>query len=129
VIERTTAWLNPCRGLGKDSHHGYRVGADPRYAAIWELREGPPWQARHGISAEVYQQTFDTLVAQGYRLVYVNGYSTPAGARFAAIWEQREGPSWQARHGLTATEFQQTSDQLAGEGYVHALVSGYHTGW
>ena len=46
------------------------------YAALWEQRAGPPWVARHGMSSAQYQQTFDDLIAQGYRLVQVSGYST-----------------------------------------------------
>jgi hypothetical protein len=100
-----------------------------RYSVIWEQTDGVARETRHSLTSSAYQALFDTLVAQGYRLVQVSGYAVDGQERYAAIWELREGPPWQARHGLTATEFHQTSDQLAGEGYVPALVSGYHTGW
>jgi hypothetical protein len=44
------------------------------YAAIFEQRNGPAWVARHGLSADQYQQTFTQLVGQGYRLLWVSGY-------------------------------------------------------
>ena len=47
------------------------------------------------------------------------------GARFAAIWEQTGGPEWQARHGLTAAQYQLTFDQLGTQGYRLIDVSGY----
>ena len=43
---------------------------------------GSVWEARHGLNAAAYQQTFDKLVGQGYRLVDVSGYDN----RFAGIW-------------------------------------------
>jgi hypothetical protein len=44
---------------------GYSVNNEDRYAAIWELSSGPAWQARHGLTSEQYQATFDDLVSQG----------------------------------------------------------------
>jgi len=44
------------------------------YAAIFEQRGGPAWEARHGLTSDQYQQTFNQLVGQGYRLVDVSGY-------------------------------------------------------
>jgi Bacterial tandem repeat domain 1 len=46
----------------------------------------PAWQARHGLTSEQYQATFDQLVAEGYRLELVGGYSVAGQDRFAAIW-------------------------------------------
>jgi hypothetical protein len=45
-----------------------------------------PWIARHGLTSAQYQATFDQLVAGGYRLELVNGYSVASQDRFAAIW-------------------------------------------
>jgi Bacterial tandem repeat domain 1 len=53
---------------------GYNVNGEDRYAAIWEMSDGRTWQARHGLTPVEYQQAFDELVGQGYRLVDVTGY-------------------------------------------------------
>lgn len=45
--------------------------------------------------------------------------------RYAAIWEQADGPAWHARHGLTAAQYQQAFDQPLAEGYRLKCVSGY----
>lgn len=45
-----------------------------RYAGLWVSIDGPPWQARHRLTADEYQQTFEDLGSQGYRLVDVSGY-------------------------------------------------------
>jgi hypothetical protein len=96
-----------------------------RFAAIFEKGDGSAWEARHGIDGNTYQATFDSLVRQGFRLTYVNGYSEGRGARFNAIWEKRGGPAWQARHGLTAQQYQATFDSLVQQGFRLATVSGY----
>lgn len=45
--------------------------------------------------------------------------------RYAALWAKGPGPAWQARHGLTGAQYQQTFDQLVGQGYRPVDVSGY----
>ena len=104
---------------------GYSVDDKDTYAAIWEQRQGPAWQARHGLTSAQYQHEFDTLLGQGYRLVDVSGYTVAGQDRYAAIWEQRQGPAWVARHGLTSAQYQQEFDRLVGQGYRLVDVSGY----
>ena len=83
-----------------------------RFAALFEKDDGIAWQARHGIDGATYQQTFDTLVAQGFRLTSICGYSEGRDARFNAVWQQRAGSAWQARHGMTAEQYQATFNNL-----------------
>jgi len=104
---------------------GYNVMGEDRYAAIWQKSQGPAWVARHGLSAAEYQQEFDILVGQGYRLTSVRGWPSGDGTLYAAIWVQRPGPNWVARHGLSAAEYQQEFDTLVGQGYRLIHVSGY----
>ena len=104
---------------------GYGVNGQALYAAIFEQRGGGAWQARHGLTGQQYQQTFDQLVAQGYRPICVSGYGVNGQALYAAIFEQRSGTAWQARHGLTGQQYQQTFDQLVAQGYHPVCVSGY----
>jgi hypothetical protein len=117
-----------CRSEGTVVSVGQRLETDKeyvRYAALWQKTSGAPWQARHGLTAAQYQQTFDELVSQGYRLVYVNGYAVSGQALYAAIFEQSPGPAWVARHNLTGAEYQQEFDRLVQQGYRPVEVSGY----
>jgi hypothetical protein len=106
---------------------GYDVGGQDRYAAIWEKRQGPTWVARHGLTSAQYQQEFNTLTQQGYRLALISGWRSGATARYAAIWEKTGGPAWVARHGLLSDAYQETFDQLKKDGYRLKHVNGYHT--
>jgi hypothetical protein len=54
---------------------GYNVSGADRYAAICQADGGPAFRARHGLNSNDDQQTFDSLVAQGFRMANVSGYS------------------------------------------------------
>ncbi|MCP4609238.1 MAG: DUF1349 domain-containing protein [Planctomycetes bacterium] len=107
---------------------GYSVAGNVFYAAIWEKKSGPTWEARHGLTASEYQQAFDTYDEQGFRLKRISGYAKKGKARYAAIWEKEEGPAWEARHGLTASEYQQAFDTYVEQGYRLVNVSCYNVG-
>ena len=107
---------------------GYTVGGQDLYAAIWQQDGGPSFAARHGMTSAGYQQAFDQLVGQGFRLTCVSGYTVGGQERFAAIWEQDGGPPFHARHNLTSGEYQQAFDQLGGQGFRLTCVSGYNVG-
>ncbi|MFJ7682319.1 galactose oxidase-like domain-containing protein [Peribacillus butanolivorans] len=108
--------------------NGYTVSGQNRFCAIWEKKQSPPFVARHGLDSQAYQQEFDELVRQGYRLKMVSGYELNGQDHYAAIWEKSEGPAWVARHGLTAQQYQQQFDQLVGQGFRLKLVNGYSVG-
>jgi hypothetical protein len=97
-----------------------------RYAAIWQSAGGSAFQARHGLDASAYQQAFDQLHNQGMRPVTVAGYSEGRDARFAAVWiPDTHQVAWEARHQLTAADYQTTFTSLANQGYRLTDVSGY----
>jgi hypothetical protein len=104
---------------------GYSEGTGARFNAVWQMCDGPAWQARHGLTDDQYQATFDDLLRQGFRLVCVSGYAENGQARYAGIWEQREGSDWQARHGLSRSQYQQSFDQMAADGFAPMQVCGY----
>lgn len=107
---------------------GYEWNGEARYAAIWELRSGPAWVARHGMTSAQYQAEFKTWVAQGYRLRWVSGYGVGGYDYYAVIWEKASGPAWIARHGMTSAQYQAEFDAYVARGYRLTHVSGYNAG-
>jgi hypothetical protein len=79
--------------------------------------------AYHGVTAAAHQDHFNTLPAQGYRVVSLSVSGAPDDARYAAIWFERPGAAWQASHGLNASQYQQRFDDLVSQGYAPVLVS------
>jgi hypothetical protein len=104
---------------------GYAAGGQAHYAAIWVQGGCPAFVARHGLTSQQYQQEFDKLVGQGFRLTLVSGSKVGGQDQFAAIWQKTAGPEFVARHGLTSEAYQQEFDKLVGQGFRLKLVSGY----
>ncbi|PVF93071.1 hypothetical protein CPB86DRAFT_790513 [Serendipita vermifera] len=86
-----------------------------------------PWVARHRMTSDQYQSTFNDLTAQGYKPTYVSGYTIANSPRFAAIWQKPSGwvPAWVARHGLSSDEYQAAFNTYTSQGYRPILVNGY----
>jgi hypothetical protein len=84
------------------------------------------WIARHGLTSEQYQEAFNDYVGNhGMQLMDVSGYGTTFPL-YAALWvKTTSAPAWQARHGLTAADYQTTFNQLTQQGYYPVLVNGY----
>src|SRR3954453_3401787 len=96
-----------------DEALGWRDFQGTTYTGIWEQRGETPWVERHGLSSQEYQRLVEDLSGQGFRPVHVSAHAVGGKDRYATIWDQRDGPPWIARHGLTAPEYQQLSDDLS----------------
>jgi V8-like Glu-specific endopeptidase len=108
--------------------NGATVGNDIVYATVFEQDGGPAFIARHGMTSGQYQAAFDNAVGQGFRPVWVSGTGVGGEVIYAAIFEQRPGPAFVARHGLTSADYQATFDQLLGQGFRPVVVSGANAG-
>ena len=104
---------------------GYAIDGSARYAALWERRAGPDWQAHHGMNAAQFQQTLTALAAQSYVLTRVSGYRVGLRYKFAGIWEKGGGAEWQMLFGLTSSQYQKKFDELLGQNMRPVCVSGY----
>jgi hypothetical protein len=65
------------------------------------------------------------MSGQGFRLIGVSGYAAGGQERYAAIWEQLDGPAWEARYGLTEFRYQESFNVLIGLGYWLMKVNGF----
>ena len=106
----------------------HEIGGAPRFEGIWEKKPGPAMEARHNLTGEGFQQTFDTLTRQGFRLIHLNGYTSAGAARYAAIFEKSPGAPWVARHGMTAAAYQTAFNEFGQQGYRLKMVSGFSVG-
>jgi hypothetical protein len=107
---------------------GYVDGGQVEFAVIWvKNTDGRGWYLFNNMDAAAYQQKFNEMTAQGYRPVHVDGYGTPSGARFAAIFEKRPG-AFVARHNMSAAAYQTEFNTQAAAGFTLTDVSGYTDG-
>ncbi|MDY0023179.1 serine hydrolase [Arenimonas caeni] len=87
------------------------------------------WVARHGLTADKYQEAFTEFTGKGYRLVSVSGYDGGRGqARYAAVWRKEAGPAWAARHGLSGEQYQAAFNSFSQQGYRLSFINGYSVG-
>lgn len=109
--------------------NGYATAAGPRFACIFQQGATDPWIARHGLTAAQYQAAFNQFTGEGYVLEWVSGYFDGAQDLYAAIWRKPQAaPAWQARHGLTAAEYQAFFNNTTAQGYKPVVVCGYGDG-
>jgi CubicO group peptidase (beta-lactamase class C family) len=59
---------------------------DGNYASVFRDDQIGEWQARHGMDAQQYQQTFNDLTAQGYFPTQVQGGGAGGAPQFAAVF-------------------------------------------
>lgn len=87
------------------------------------------WVARHGLTADKYQEAFIEFTGKGYRLVSVSGYDGGRGqARYAAVWRKEAGPAWAARHSLSGEQYQAAFNSFSQQGYRLSFINGYSVG-
>jgi CubicO group peptidase (beta-lactamase class C family) len=115
------------RGFRPKVISAFSVNGQARYASIWERRAGPDWAARHGLTAQQYQSTVDTMLANGFRPLQVSVLSLQGSPRFAVMFEKNTA-SFVARHNMTAAEYQREFDRHIRNGLTLMSVSGYRVG-
>lgn len=87
-----------------------------------------PLEAYHGRTAQQHQEAFDRLSRQGYRMISLNVYGSPANARYNAVWVQRVGGGFLAFHGVADGDYQGRFDQAVASGFAPVLVSATGAG-
>src|SRR6266568_7865499 len=85
------------------------------------------FQAYHGVTGTQHQTNFDSLTAQGFRMISLSVCGDPGDARYAAVWVQRQGPAWVALHGVDSAGYQSFFNIWTAKGYVPVLVSATGT--
>ncbi|MHB1424260.1 MAG: serine hydrolase [Gemmataceae bacterium] len=103
---------------------GYADGAGSyRFTALFVHAEAP-WEERHDLTREQYQQAIDEWGGKGYRPRSVTAYPTSAGLRFALVLVKDE-VKWYARHGLDSERCQIELNRMDKEGFRPLCICPY----
>lgn len=101
-------------------------GGQRRYDAVWQ--QGAPatsfitgWEQAHFLNQD------NALRSQGYRLLTVQSYATPAGRRYDAVWrisstQQHTVVGWERAH------VENLATELSGQGYILGGLHSYDIG-
>ncbi len=87
------------------------------YASAWVYDPNTAFQGRHGQTPSEYQQTFNELGSQGYRLISIDTHVINGQVYYASAWVYDPNTAFQGRHGQTESEYQQTFSELDSQGY------------
>ncbi len=113
------------RGYRLTHVESYPQNNTVRYAAIFEKRPGPAWQAYHGASPATHQKRFNTLVSQGYHPVNISAVSANGKVRITALYEKNPVGSFVARLGIPVNEYQARFDENAKAGRYLVYLNAY----
>ncbi|MFO1052462.1 MAG: serine hydrolase [Planctomycetota bacterium] len=84
--------------------------------------------AYHNQSAAQHQTQFNTLSAQGYRMISLSIYDDPLNPLFAAVWVHRSGPGWIGFHNVSTTSYASLLSTWVPQGFVPKLLSATGSG-
>lgn len=105
---------------------GYPGEKEAHFAAIFIKDRMDGWVARHDLTERQFQETFDSWAPKGYRPISLSSYPTGAGTRFSiTLTQDKGGPSWKARHGLTSEQYQAYFDEMNRKGLRPTQVVAY----
>lgn len=102
---------------------GYLLWASALLSAA--CAQANEWHAYYRLDADAYQQKFDTMVDDGFRLNSVSGYEYNGEANFAAIFEKRESVPWITHNALTYDQFDDKFYEYMEDGYRVIQINGY----
>ncbi len=102
---------------------GYVLNNQAAYAAIWEKKNIPASEFRHGLSGAQYQAVFSNLTQQGFRPAFINGFAVNGQDYYNAIFEKTGGPEYIARHGISAADYQKVFDEA--KGFRPKIISAF----
>ena len=105
------------RGYRLVFFHGFEFKDKTFFDVIFQKNAGLAWGSFHNLTAAQYQQQYDQLTAQGYRLAYINSYLSGEQIRYAPVFVKEPWSKWVAYYGLTADAHQKRFNELTGQGY------------
>ncbi len=103
---------------------GYTKSGALRYAAVWEKSTTPALIARHDMSADTYQQEFNTQWKNGYKPIRVSAFEVNGKDMYAAIWAKTNEGVY-ARHRMTDQNYQAEFDNGWYQGMQLKHICGY----
>jgi len=115
---------------------GSETAGQARFAAIFEKSSKTSgWVSHAGLPAASFTSTHNQLHADGFRLVWLDGYGVGSTAYYNGIWEQTFGPDQRVRLGesLASHQSANSANISAGYGLVDVCAfsvdgTSYHAG-
>jgi hypothetical protein len=119
------AWTAPPYNLRMIRISGSESSGQARFAAIFEKStKTSGWVAYSGMTAASFTSTHNDLHADGFRLIWLDGYGVGATAYYNGIWEQTFGAAQRVRLGESLASHQSADTANAAAGYGLVACGG-----
>ena len=102
---------------------GYNINGNVYFNIICRPIDGTEQSALHGYSSKQFQEQFDSLVDNGFRLSHIESYLREEEVRYAAIFNKISGPEFTAYHDANTGEHQASFNDLTSNGWVPINIS------
>lgn len=100
-------------------------GGQLLHTGLYEKKNVGGFYHLTGLTQATFQKHFDDYGKQGFKLVYVNGYSH-GGPKLSAIWYKNTSfGSYVARHNLNGAAYQAAFNSQMAAGFKTRCVTGY----
>lgn len=126
---RLTTWVQAPYRLAPACLSGYEEGGVTRYAALWTRpADRDPRRVLRGQTAASLTSWNTSLQANGWRLVWLNGFESGGTDYYNAIYRQTDGVAQALRLGDTLASHQSAAADLAGDGYSLENLCAFRSG-
>jgi hypothetical protein len=102
--------------------HRDEAGKAPHVAEISIAAPDTSWYAIDTLDELTYATVNRQNKKRGLRLRRVSAFKTRKGLRYAACWEQVQGPDWHSRHHMTKQGFDAANADFAKRGFRLAYL-------
>jgi hypothetical protein len=97
--------------------HRDEAGKTPHVGEIALAAPNTAWYAIDTLDELTYATVNRQNKKRGFRLRRVSGFKTKTGLRYAACWEQIQGPDWHSRHRMTQQGFDAACTDFVKRGF------------
>ncbi len=106
---------------------GYSDNGAIRFGAVWLYKPSLGYAGIHNATGAQYQTFVNDQITAGLSPLVVDGYTIGGTPYYISIWANQAIGAWQARHGLTAAQYQTLVTTYESTEFV-TEVSGYDVG-
>jgi len=108
----------------------YQENGELRYAGIWVANNNNiQWRAGRDMTNADYISRTSIMRQFNFKLVDFEGYETPQGTKYAAIWHKNtDNTPWLQGHNMTRTEYQRRIDLYKENGFRVVDYESYKLG-
>jgi hypothetical protein len=87
------------------------------YNTVWTGGNQLAWASWNMLTGDQYQQQFNQMTSQGFRLAHIHCYAVNNQLYYAPVFQREQWPAWTAYHGVDGGEHQRRFNSLTSQGY------------